>query len=217
MKKFTWIKKIALPAVWLVLVVIAGMIYVRYTWIRIENHQSEDVLQIARSIEATLPKDALKQLEAKAGDIDKPQYRIVKNILKEIIRVNPKARFAYIYIEQNDKLYFIADSEPENSTDYSPPGQEYTEAEIAYKRPFKEGKEFIVGPVTDRWGEWVSILVPITDPASGKAIAVFGLDFNAKSWRYLLLFEVIESGVLVVSLLLVLFILILVRIKTKNK
>ncbi|MCX6089195.1 MAG: hypothetical protein NTX88_02245 [Candidatus Atribacteria bacterium] len=83
MKKFTWMNKIALPAVWLVLVVIAGMIYVRYTWIRIENNRLEDVLQIARSIEATLPKDALKQLEAKAGDIDKPQYRIVKNTLKE--------------------------------------------------------------------------------------------------------------------------------------
>jgi len=205
----------ALQAVWLFLVVIAGIIYVCYTWIRIENHHSEDALQIARSIEVTLPKDDLKQLEAKAGDIDKPQYRIVKNTLKEIIRVNPKARFAYIYIEQNDKLYFIADSEPENSTDYSPPGQEYTEADIAYKRSFKEGKEFIAGHITDRWGRWVSILVPITDPASGKTIAVFGLDFNAKSWGYLLLFEVIESGVLVVFLLFALF--MLVRIRAKNK
>ena len=205
----------ALQVVWLVIVVIAGMIYIRYTWIRIENRNSEDVLQIARSIEVMLPKDDLKQLEAKAGDIDKPQYRIVKNTLKEIIRVNPKVRFAYVYVEQNDKLYFIADSEPENSTDYSPPGQEYTEADIAYFRPFKDGKEFITGPVTDRWGRWVSILVPVTDPASGKTIAVFAMDFNAKLWGSLQLIEVIESVMSFVFLLLVLF--MLVRIRAKNK
>ncbi|MEI7981427.1 MAG: PAS domain-containing protein, partial [Bacteroidota bacterium] len=191
------------------------MIYIRYTWTRIENEQSEKVLQIARSIEATLPIKELGVLEARPVDITKPQYQIIKNMLKAIISVNPNARFAYIYAEQNGKLYFIADSEQEDSKDYSPPGQEYTEADIAYSQPFKNGKEIVINPVTDRWGTWISVIIPIKNEATGKTVAVFGMDFNAKSWDNLLLFEVIQSSILIVFLLMTL--LFLFNIKVKNK
>ena len=112
MQKQNQTVKKAMPEIFLFLIItVLGLLYVWYNWMRIENEQSENVLQIARSIKTTLPKEDLKTLEAKAGDIDKPQYRGIKNILKEIIRINPKARFAYIYTERNGKIYFIADSE----------------------------------------------------------------------------------------------------------
>ena len=205
-----------MPEIFLFLIIaVLGLLYVWYNWMRIENEQSENVLQIARSIKTTLPKEDLKTLEAKAGDIDKPQYRGIKNILKEIIRINPKARFAYIYTERNGKIYFIADSEPEDSKDYSPPGQEYTEATSEDKQPFSDGKELITSNVTDRWGTWTSPLIPIKDEITGKTFAVFGMDFNSKSWDNILLFEVLESSVLTVLFLLAF--LFLLRIKTKNK
>ena len=129
--------------------IISG-IYVRYTWIRIDNEQSEHVMELARSIEATLPIVDLQALEAKPADTDKPQYKLIKNTLKAIIRVNTNARFAYLYTEQNGKIYFFADSEPEDSKDYSPPGQEYTEAKAQDKQPFRDGKELITSPLSDR-------------------------------------------------------------------
>lgn len=91
--------------VFLVLAVL-GVIYIRFTLIGIEDEQSENVLLIARSIEAMLPKEDLKALDAKPGDIDKPQYQIIKNTLKAIIRVNAKARFAYIYREKRENISF---------------------------------------------------------------------------------------------------------------
>lgn len=35
----------------------------------------------------------------------------------------------------------------------------------------------------DRWGDWVSILIPLKHPATHKNFAVFGMDFDAKVWK----------------------------------
>ncbi len=196
-------------------IVIVGAIFVWYTWMRIENQQSEYVLQIARSIVTTLPKEDLKALDAKPGDTGKPQYQGIKKTLKEIIRVNPKARFAYLYCEQNRKLFFLVDSEPENSKDCSPPGQEYSEADLVYRQPLKTGKEIVTDPVTDRWGTWISVLIPIKDLETGRVLAIFAMDFNSRSWDNTLLFEVLQSSMLFV-LLLVAF-LFSINIKGKNR
>ncbi len=213
-------KRVVIQAVLTLIISLTGVIYIRHTWIRVENAQSENVLKIARSIETTLPVDDIKKLEAKPSDIEKPQYRMIKNLLKEIIRVNNTARFAYIYTEQtvnfHEKLFINADSEPEDSKDYSPPGQEYTEAEIAYFQPFKDGKEFVTNPVVDRWGTWRSVFVPVKDTATGKIIAVFAMDFDANYWNRLLLYEITESSIVVVLLLIVLFISIITISKNNS-
>ncbi len=193
----------------------AGVFYIRYTWIRFENKETEYVLQIGKSVVAALPKDDLRQLEAQPGDLNKPQYRRVKNILQEIIHANNKARFAYLYTQRNGKIYFFADSEPENSPDNSYPGQEYTESEAGYKIPFKNGEALITGPVNHRWGRWQSVHIPVKDEVTGKIIAIFGIDFNISNWNSFLLFEVIESGVIIVALMLLLYFSI--RITAKNK
>ena len=208
------IKK-ALPEIILFIVIaVLGLMYIRYIWIKFDKEQSENVLLIGKSVEATLSLSDLKELSATPDDISKPQYLRLKETLKAIIRVNTKARFAYIYTEKNGKIYFLADSEPEDSKDYSPPGQEYTEAKPEDIQPFRDGKELVTTPLPDRWGTWVSVLIPIKDEVTGKPIAVLGMDFNAKLWHNRLLFEILESSILVVSLLLVF--LFAVNIKFKN-
>jgi len=41
-----------------------------------------------------------------------------------------------------------------------------------------------VGPVSDRWGTWVSALVPLTDPQGGHVLAVLGMDIDARVWKW---------------------------------
>jgi PAS domain S-box-containing protein len=208
--------KAPLQKIILGIILILGGFYLHYTWTKFKVNQAEEALQIARSIVATFPKEDLKTLEAKSNDIDKPQYQAVKSTLKSIIRVNPNARFAYLYIQKNKKLYFLGDSEPEKSKDYSPPGQEYSEADKAYSQPFENGKELIVGPATDRWGTWISALIPIKNEVTGKTIAVFAMDFNSNSWNTAFLYDVTESIVLIVLLLITFLFLILIKDKNKN-
>jgi hypothetical protein len=82
----------------------------------------------------------------------------------------------------------MVDSEPENSPDLSPPGQEFTEAAPIDYQAIKTGQPQITQPVSDRWGTWVSIEVPVKEPGSGKTIAALGVDYNASSWNQRLFF-----------------------------
>ena len=151
MRNRNLLRKNYIPKTILLLVIsILALLYVRYVWTETKNEQIEKVLQIARSIEASLPREDLKLLEAKPEDIEKAEYKSIKEALKSVIKVNPQAKFAYIYIEKNNKIYFIADSEAEDSEDYSPPGQEYSEAKPEDKQPFRDGKEAITVAVEDR-------------------------------------------------------------------
>jgi signal transduction histidine kinase len=208
-------KKIHLQKIVSILIFILGIVYLYFTWMRFKDNRADNVLQIAKSIEVSLPKKDLNTLEVKLSDINKPQYQDLKNTLKEVIKINPKASFAYLYTQKNGKIYFIVDSEPETSKNYSPPGQEYTEADGPTYQAFNDGKDIITEPSSDRWGTWVSAYIPIKDKATGKIIAVYGMDFDAKSWDNDLLIEVIES-----SLLILLFLItshFLFKIIAKNK
>ncbi len=214
MLKYKRYARILFPVLFILVFAILGVLYTNYSWHKIENERIEIILQLCKSIEATFPKVEINKLDASPNDIDKSQYLVIKNILKEIISINKNARFAYLYTRKDGKLYFIADSEPEDSKDYSPPGQEYTEAPLAYYQPFIDGKTLVTGSVSDRWGTWRSALIPIKENSNSRTTAVFAMDFNAASLKNAILYEVIKSGLLATLLIIVIFVSI--KIKSKN-
>lgn len=187
-------------------ILISGGWYVLFIWNDVNNQYIEKVLQVARSVEASMPKEELQTLETSPENLKNHSYKQIKNTLRKVIQVNDQARFAYVYVERGGKLYFIADSEPETSPDYSPPGQEFTEADSVDAQPFRDGKALVTKPVTDRWGTWVSAEVPVKDEETGRVIAVLGMDYNAKTWKTRILFEVSESTLLVLIILALAFI-----------
>jgi PAS domain S-box-containing protein len=188
------------------LVIFSGLLYILSMYRDTKLQENNKVLQIARSIEASLPKEELKDLPERPEELNKNSYQQLKNTLQKVIRVTTNARFAYCYLERNGKLYFIVDSEPETSPDYSPPGQEYTEATPLDKKVFIDGKAVVSEPTTDRWGTWVSAEVPVKDAQTGQVVAVFGMDYNANSWRNRVLFEVLQSILMVLVILILLVI-----------
>jgi PAS domain S-box-containing protein len=187
-------------------ILFAGGWYVVFIWNDANSQYVDKVLQVARSVEASLPKDELPALEENPENLKSGDYQRLKNALQKVIKVNDQARFAYVYVERGGKLYFIADSEPETSPDYSPPGQEFMEADSVDAQPFRDGKALVTKPVTDRWGTWVSAEVPVKDEETGRVIAVFGMDYNAETWRNRILFEVFESGLMVIIILVLAFV-----------
>jgi sensor histidine kinase regulating citrate/malate metabolism len=203
-------KKISIKEILiLLLLLISGSTFVGYIWRDTKKQEIEKVLQVARSVEACLPKENLKTLDFDINDLKNKDYQQLKSILRGVVRVNKNAKFAYLYIQRNDKLYFIVDSEPENSPDYSPPRQEFTEADATDKKPFQDGKALVTEPVTDRWGTWVSAEVPVFDTQTGKVLAVFGMDYNAKSLKARILYDLYQS--------LVLFVIALIYLQAWNE
>jgi PAS domain S-box-containing protein len=98
---------------------------------------------------------------------------------------NGKFRFLYLTrLLPEGRVAFLADSEPTDSPDYSPPGQVYEEATDAFREVFVTGREIVEGPARDRWGNWISALIPIKPAAGAKTLALLGIDVDASNWAW---------------------------------
>ncbi|MCK9627438.1 MAG: PAS domain S-box protein [Bacteroidales bacterium] len=217
MKRIVSTMKIFRKSEFLILaaIIIGGFLYVYNTWNRNKNNQRAEVLQVARTAKASLPLYLLDSLNATSDDTLNPSYKLLKERLISLVSANPEVSFAYLFSQKEGRIYFYADSELESSEDYSPPGQEFSEAQQEDRQPFIDGMEKITDPLTDRWGTWVTVYIPVLD-RSGKVTSVFGMDFDAKTWNYFLLRDVFRSVLLVFLIILAWFFQYRIVIKNRS-
>jgi PAS domain S-box-containing protein len=150
----------------------------------------EELLTNSRIAAAGVNASDIMELAGSPADLDSTHYQKLKALMAEERSAIPSARFVYLLGQYpNGTVFFFVDSEPETSVDNSPPGQIYGASSIAIESAFLGG-EGTEGPLTDHWGTWVSGLVPIKDPVSGKVVAVLGMDIGASDWTR----QTIESG-----------------------
>ena len=191
-----------LLAILLVVLAVSGSLYMYYVWNSSINETSKQALKIATTAGSSLNGEMLKKLNALPEDLGTEAYESIKKRLMEIVSINSEIRFAYFYTQKAGKIYIMADSEPVDSEDYVPPGLEYTEADKLFYKPFEDEKALITEPITNRWGTWVSVLVPMKNLQTGKIIAVFGMDYPAKMWSSNALTHTFQAGIVVIAILL---------------
>ncbi len=145
----------------------------------------DDLLHDARFVAQTLNFEQLKGLSGTKADLTSPNYLQLKQHLDHARRANKKCRFVYLMGRMdNGTVCFLVDSEPAGSPDESPAGQIYEEASDDCIHVFDTRQEFTEGPVADRWGTWLSALIPVIDPKTGDLIAVFGMDIDVHDWEW---------------------------------
>ena len=199
----------------LILIAILSVPYLYLTWQDTKADRNNAALQITRTLAATLDGRDIRKLEGKPDDIAKIEYKELKKKLQTIISIDKKVHFAYVYTVWNGNLYNLVDSEPTNSKYYTPPGIDTYEADSIYKQSFSNGKPLIKNTHSEIFGDWVSVFVPIKNPATHKPIAVFAMDYDPKYWALPILIDVAKS-LLIIILTLSLF-LFFIRIKDRNK
>lgn len=143
------------------------------------SHLAARIAVIGRSLDAEM----IKQLTGRPADQDTPVFRGVVARLARLRTDNDDCRFIYLMGRRDGAVIFLADGTDPSSPDYSPPGEVYEESSPELIRSFAVGEPFVEGPVTDRWGTWVSGLAPIRDPSSTRVLAVVGMDVSADRWR----------------------------------
>lgn len=108
--------------------------------------------------------ERIKSLYGDGRDLDNINYHELKEQLATIRRSNERFRFIYLLGKNADgKVFFFVDSEDPDSKDFSPPGQIYAEAHREIYNAFTNMRDTVVGPISDRWGKWISALVPVVD------------------------------------------------------
>jgi len=143
----------------------AGALLTWWAVIRADHELRAGQMQQARLVAQAVGGEDIKALTGTEADLHAPVYLRIKQQLAAIRLATPQCRFIYLVGRRMDgTLFFYVDSEPSDSKDCSPAGQIYTEAPAGFQRVFATRNATTEGPYTDRWGKWISALVPIFDP-----------------------------------------------------
>ncbi len=168
---------------------------------RADTDARTDLLRKAQLVAQTLNAERVRSLSGTEADTNSPAYLRLKEQLSIVRAASPQCRFVYLMGRKpNGSLFFFVDSESADSKDYFPPGKVYDEAPEGCYKVFSTRNAATVGPYTDRWGTWISTLVPIQDPHASthnlatpdqaRTMVRKAVDFYRKNGRERLLEEV---------------------------
>ncbi|MFZ5648723.1 MAG: response regulator [Bacillota bacterium] len=164
-------------------VVFAGWFITDYAGRKSDAEFRQNLLNRTLNAASSINPQRLSSLAGSPEDRDKPDYIRLRGQFMSIRAANNDIRFLYLLGYRNGEVFFFLDSEPEESEDYSPPGEIYGESSPELLEIFKEGVPFVEGPLADHWGTWISGHTVIRDPATKEILAVLGMDIDAGEWR----------------------------------
>ncbi|MGQ9921652.1 MAG: hypothetical protein ACUVRZ_10040, partial [Desulfobacca sp.] len=149
----------------------------------LDREMRESLAQRVRVLAAVLPLQSIRLLTGTAEDEGTPAYINLKQLLARIRTANGDCRFLYILHFRDGQPVFLVDSEPEDSSEVSPPGQVFWEASERLKAMAACPQAFVEGPQTDRWGTWISAYEVLRDTRDGVFLGVLGLDIDIRDWQ----------------------------------
>jgi hypothetical protein len=163
-----------------------GGLFINWTAHRVDRQMRNEIFIQAQMVAQAVDFRNVTALSGTQADLTSPDYQRLKEQLTLIRKANPKCRFIYLMGRRADgKIFFYVDSEDPDSPDYSPPGETFDEATKDDYAVFTTGTgNANGGPYKDRWGVWISAMVPVFHPDTQKQLAVLGMDFNAASWKW---------------------------------
>jgi signal transduction histidine kinase len=164
----------------LIVVLLAGMAATTYAVITTSHRIKESLMQRTESMAELIPASRLAGLKGDESDLDRPAYKRLKEDFISIRESNSDIRFIYILAlrDSGDEAFFYVDSEPPESEDYSPPGQEYPEGLEDIQTTYEQKRSWVLPIERDRWGTWLSAFSPIQND-NGEVVGVFGMDVPA--------------------------------------
>jgi signal transduction histidine kinase/CheY-like chemotaxis protein/HPt (histidine-containing phosphotransfer) domain-containing protein len=174
---------------------IVGLLAAWWTAHRADMNMRNDLLQQTRLVAQALNIGWIQMLSGTEADIRSPFYLQLKKQLSAMRSANPKCRFIYLLGHrpapaagtgsQTDRsVFFLMDSEPVESMNYTLTERIYREFSAEYPHVFATRNEVVEGPYTDRWGSWISAMVPLVDPVTGDLVAVLDMDIDARDWKW---------------------------------
>lgn len=172
----------------------------------------KDLLLSVASIAVAFEPSDITNLTGTELDLNNQYYLSIKNKLEKIRGINEDVRFIYLWGYRENEIYFMVDSEPVSSPDYSPPGQIYKEATLVEKQVMLKELSSAIEFNSDRWGSWLTALVPIME--GDRVVAVMGMDMSSFKYRQSVYSY---TAIPIVSTFFVLFIIIIGLVLRKKE
>ncbi|MEN6370454.1 MAG: response regulator [Armatimonadota bacterium] len=143
------------------IVLIAGWFFTAY-WGNLRDKEIRSILIArTRTVASAMELESLSKLSGNKSDMRKKGYWQIYRHLRYIEQVNSDVHYSYVLGMHNGKVVFLADSGIYGTDDYMIPGTVYEDAAAWVKPLFGRPRTIVKGPYTDRWGTWITGLVPI--------------------------------------------------------
>ena len=160
-----------------------GVIYLGAT--RADQTARHNLLMRARASAALLDPDDIADLAQHALGADLQPIDALARVLvrlRALHQTSDDTRFVYIVRPVDGQIVAVLDSEPEDSPDYSPPGQSMYPATPGEMALFASGSAGVEGPRTDPWGTWITAYAPIVANEGDSPVAFLAMDVDASAW-----------------------------------
>jgi hypothetical protein len=169
------------------LLIILGLVVIEFIigYVAFQNaakSEQHSLLERTQTVAAAIDSSEILPLSGDETDVNTLPYQLIKQKLIRVAAANADVTSVYITGYRNGNIFFYADSVANGEVDEATPGLVYGEATPLFISVFTEGKTIIEGPLSDRWGSWVSGIVPILEPTTGLVIASVGLDMNSATY-----------------------------------
>ena len=191
-----------LGLIWAVLLVSMAFVFILGSRTMMRNQLKEQIKSLNATATLLFDTEDLNVLRTE-NDVKLPAYQRVVRTLNEIRGKNPGIRFAYILRPTGDAnlFSFVADADSlhpdvpydmngdgvlNEEDEQTPPGTPYDVASDPFITIGLSDPAVSDEPYTDQWGTYISGVAPIRD-ASGKTVAVLGLDFDYSRFNTLVL------------------------------
>lgn len=184
MRRFTFrLTKVRLPWVAFVIFILVtlGVLGTWWTSKYVDREKREELLNQALLVKQAVNVQVVKTFTGTNADLNSANYQQLAEQLSIILKTKNNCRYLYLLGRNPDgSVFFFLDID---EVDKAKPGEVYHEASKALKEIFDKGNSLVEGPLPDKWGTWVSALVPVKDDPTGKVIAVLGMDVDAQIWK----------------------------------
>ena len=183
----------------LLAVVVIGWVAVDQVGDEVDRNYRKSLLDKVQLCATAIGPDHLRELTGTAADLKHPDYLWLRERLVAMNATDAIYRWIYIMVQRDGRTVFVVDSIPEEDPNHTTAGVIYQQPPPELESIFNEGKPETLGPYMDEWGKFVSGFAPIRDFASGKVLAVAGIDMNAMTLERAIARQ--RSGAILVTLL----------------
>lgn len=103
--------------------------------------------------------------------------------LKSACKANKDCHFIYLLYKEADQVKFLLDASPQPLSEISQLGEVFVEATDDLKLAMQQQQAFVEGPVTDHWGTWVSVRMPVKSTLVPPHFVMLNIDVAVTNWK----------------------------------
>ncbi len=152
------------------------------------------LLTQTQQITLAINPELVKELTFTAADEGTPSFERIREQMAAYARLIPQ-KGIYSMTLRGENIVFGPESYDKSEVFYCAPGTIYENPLFQIFEVFENRKPVTIGPYTDEYGTFISSLVPLIDPKTGKVLMVVGGDVLAEDWRG----EVVRAKIIPIS------------------